>query len=87
MVRISKKKLKARDPKTILALLYVKTPMKLEKLAATQGYEVKTLEDAEALGDMILKGDAKFSIKRIVSQMKISNKDILQSAGKFVLVD
>jgi len=79
---IKKSNLRKKDPIAVLTLMFSIAPEKVNKLAATQGFEVINIEDAENLGQMVKDGDANFSVGRLVSQLKLSSKEILASKGK-----
>ncbi len=68
-------------------LIYLVSPVKFQTLAAMQGYEIKSLNEAEILVDQILKNEIKdFNLKKIFRDIPLTAKEIKAARSKFRIV-
>jgi len=85
-ISVRKSDLKAKKPTAVLKYLYAVAPKKVQKLAGIQGVLLENMSDAENLGKMIEEKETPFNLRRMVSALKISSKEIMASKGKVKII-
>lgn len=85
-ISINRADIKAKKPTAILKYLYAVAPEKVAKLAGIQGVLIEDMNDAENLGVMIQDKETNFNLKRFVSALRISSKEILASKEKVSII-